>query len=236
MKKIIFLASLVSFSLCISQTPEQRDKILKDYDTNTINSLLEEINAHELEKLERINNYLLLNPDEKKDFVKNGKLFILHDIVENKPVYISSDNRESAFSIKTNTLHPGGDLGLNLEGENMVFGVWETGGHGRPTHVEFTNSDGTSRVSLGDAATPNIGFHAAHVAGTVGANGINISAKGMAPKSSIVAYNASSDSSETITITNTTSTSDDSIGLASFQGGIKQLCSNDSSIVLSRAK
>ena len=86
-----------------------------------------------------------------------------------------------------------------LEGENMVFGVWDTGGHGRPTHVEFTNSDGTSRVSLGDAATPNIGFHAAHVAGTVGANGVNISAKGMAPKSSIVAYNASSDSSETIT-------------------------------------
>ena len=198
MKKIIFFVSLVSFSLCFSQTREQRDKILKDYDTNAINSLLEEINAYELGKQERINNYLLLNPDKQKELLKNGKLFILHDILDDKPIYISSDNRESAFSIKTNTLYPGGDLGLNLEGENMILGVWETGGHGRPTHVEFTNSDGTSRVSLGDATTPNIGFHAAHVAGTVGANGVNISAKGMAPKSSIVAYNSSSDSSETV--------------------------------------
>ena len=35
-------------------------------------------------------------------------------------------------------------LGLELEGEGLTVGVWEVGGYALGSHVEFTNSDGTS--------------------------------------------------------------------------------------------
>ena len=84
--------------------------------------------------------------------------------------------------------------------KDLTIGVWEID-YPLKTHVEFLNSDGTSRITFPDTSNPSsddVSFHATHVCGTVGASGINSSAKGMAPKSSMVSYDFPGHKTETI--------------------------------------
>jgi len=201
MKKTLLLLNLIIPFALFSQTPEQRDKILQSYDMDRINSLVEKLKSDELQKKEIISKFLADNPNIKKDYTKDGKRFILYTVIDNKPIYVTDYNRESAYSTKTNELHPGGELGLELEGEGLTVGVWEVGGYALGSHVEFTNSDGTSRITFPDTSNPSsddVSFHATHVCGTVGASGINSTAKGMAPKSTMVSYDFPGHKTETI--------------------------------------
>lgn len=93
-----------------------------------------------------------------------------------------------------------GEIGLSLEGNGMVIGVWEID-YPLKNHVEFLDDSGNTRISTPDTTNPNPAddFHATHVSGTIGAKGVSASAKGMAPKSSILAYNSVSDETETAT-------------------------------------
>ena len=199
MKKITLLLILVTPLALFSQTPEERDKMFQSYNMENINNLLDEINLYELNKKNRIEAYLIKNPNIKRDFYSNKNHYIIYDIIEEKPVYRSNDNLKSAVATRTSALYPGGDLGLDLEGENLTIGVWEID-YPLKTHQEFINANGESRISTPDSTNPNpeYDFHGTHVCGTVGASGVNSSAKGMAPKSLIAAYNASGDNSETI--------------------------------------
>ena len=199
MKKTILLSSLIISLTLFSQTNEQRDKMIKSYNTENINDLLDEINLNELNKKNKIEAFLIENPNVKRDFYSNKNHYIIYDIIEGKAVYRSNDNLKSSVATRTNSLYPGGDLGLNLEGEGLTIGVWEID-YPLKTHQEFINANGESRISTPDSTNPNpdYDFHGTHVCGTVGASGVNSSAKGMAPKSSIAAYNASGDNSETI--------------------------------------
>ena len=199
MKKITLLLILVAPLALFSQTTEERDKMFQSYNMENINNLLDEINLYELNKKNRIETYLIKNPNVKRDFYSNKNHYIIYDIIEEKPVYRSNDNLKSAVATRTSALYPGGDLGLNLEGENLTIGVWEID-YPLKTHQEFINANGESRISTPDSTNPNpeYDFHGTHVCGTVGASGVNSSAKGMAPKSLIAAYNASGDNSETI--------------------------------------
>jgi len=199
MKKITLLLILVAPLALFSQTTEERDKMFQSYNMENINNLLDEINLYELNKKNRIEAYLIKNPNIKRDFYSNKNHYIIYDIIEEKPVYRSNDNLKSAVATRTSALYPGGDLGLDLEGENLTIGVWEID-YPLKTHQEFINANGESRISTPDSTNPNpeYDFHGTHVCGTVGASGVNSSAKGMAPKSLIAAYNASGDNSETI--------------------------------------
>ena len=199
MKKITLLLILITSLALFSQTPEERDKMFQSYNMDNINNLLDEINLYELNKKNRIETYLIKNPNVKRDFYSNKNHYVIYDIIEEKPVYRSNDNLKSAVATRTSALYPGGDLGLNLEGENLTIGVWEID-YPLKTHQEFINANGESRISTPDSTNPNpeYDFHGTHVCGTVGASGVNSSAKGMAPKSLIAAYNASGDNSETI--------------------------------------
>jgi len=197
MKTKLLLFSLIITSILTAQTIEERDKMLKTYDLEKINDLIIELKLGEAQKEQILNEYIALNPEIKKEYYKDGKHYLLHNILENKPVYISSTNRKAAIATKTHSISPGGDLELDLEGEGMTIGIWELD-YPLATHQEFMNSDGTSRVSALDTNDPEVGGgHASHVAGTLGASGVNNSAKGMAPKSTIVAYDVSSHKSET---------------------------------------
>lgn len=199
MKKTTLLLNLIITFALFSQTAEQRDKIIQTYNLENINNSLDQNRSYELIKKNKINTFLNSNPKFKSDYFADDKHYILYDIIDNKPIYISSHNNKCAVATSTNALHPGGDLNLNLEGEGLTIGVWEID-YPLKTHVEFLNSDGTTRISTPDTTNPNpdYDFHATHVCGTVGASGVNSSAKGMAPKSLIAAYNSSSDASETI--------------------------------------
>ncbi len=86
-------------------------------------------------------------------------------------------NVDAADTTNTDQLQAGDPSGLNLTGEGYTVGVWD-GGLIRSTHQEFG-----SRVTVVDSG--DVEDHATHVAGTIGAAGVNAVAKGMATQVSL---------------------------------------------------
>jgi hypothetical protein len=112
------------------------------------------------------------------------------------PLYYRTYNLGAAKTTRANTLNSGGSLGLNVNGQNMIAGVWD-GGAVRAAHTAF----GT-RVSQRDGVTfttpdDNNG-HATHVAGTVMASlsAGSGNARGMAYEATCHAYDWNNDVSE----------------------------------------
>ena len=121
-----------------------------------------------------------------------GNTFALVSLRDNRPWYISTDNKNAAISTRTNLVHPLGGLGFSLAGNNQVIGIWD-GGTPRTTHQEITG-----RVVLKDAEGLS-GDHATHVAGTLIGAGVNANAKGMAFRAKLNAYGFNNDLSEIAT-------------------------------------
>ncbi|MBQ0738001.1 S8 family serine peptidase [Aquimarina celericrescens] len=194
MKKILLILTILFYAGLTSA-----QEVSDTYDLNEVKKLEEKFQEQHIVQKEKIENYLSQHPNVQKTiFSKNNKKFQVVDIINNKPVYRSTDNANSARATKTNTLHSGGSLGLNLEGQNMNIGVWD-GGYVLGSHVEFTNAGNSeSRVSYPDAfsSNPPTEFHGTHVAGTIGAQGVNPNAKGMAPQSNILSYTWDNDEAE----------------------------------------
>ncbi|MCG8306205.1 MAG: S8 family serine peptidase [Cytophagales bacterium] len=104
------------------------------------------------------------------------------------PEYYMTFNQLAAENVGTSKLRPGAELSLNLTGKNMVIGIWDSGST-NVEHQEFGD-----RVEIKD----NIPFddHGTHVAGTIGAAGVNPQARGMAFESNMFAYEFNNDNSE----------------------------------------
>lgn len=75
-------------------------------------------------------------------------------------------------------------------GAGLTVGIWDAGAV-RTTHQEFSAGN---RVSSIDGGAPH--DHSTHVAGTIGAAGVNADAKGMAPAVLIKSYNWDNDDAE----------------------------------------
>jgi len=89
-----------------------------------------------------------------------------------KPLFLGTNNSNSAITINADLLYNGGSAGLNLSGSGITLGIWD-GGAVRNTHSEFVG-----RSAQIDNAT-SISNHATHVAGTMMASGVNPLARGM---------------------------------------------------------
>lgn len=193
---------LLTSGFISAQNIAQQQKILKTYNAVETKDVLSKVDKNYKERQSRIDQYFAGKPLSKKEFKENGNSYKIYDIIENQPVYISTDNALSAKASKVNKLHPGGGSGLSLEGEGMTVGVWD-GGWVLATHTEFLTAAGatTSRVTNPDSGitNPASDSHGTHVAGTIGARGANASAKGMAPKVSLKSYNWSNDTGEVTT-------------------------------------
>lgn len=81
-------------------------------------------------------------------------------------------NINAADTTNADQLWSGGGLGLNLTGTGLTVGIWD-GGSILSTHQELAG-----RVSVMDPV--GLSSHATHVAGTIGATGVNPLARGMA--------------------------------------------------------
>lgn len=195
MKKTI-LFFLISTISCFSQSKAEIDLIKKEYDLNKLNQLNENILSLKTFRDQKIKSYLDSHIAEKREYLANGTKYLLIDVIDNKPVYTATDNRLSAFASKTNTLYPGGNLGLSLTGLGMKVGIWD-GGYALKNHVEFMNGT-VSRVTTPDTAAPipAADQHATHVVGTVGAKGVASSARGMAYQVNLASYDWTNDASE----------------------------------------
>lgn len=115
-----------------------------------------------------------------------GKVSILHDFRGDAPLYRTTLNRNAGISSAANLLYP---APYNLNGTGVKVGIWD-GGSVRNTHQELTG-----RVTKRNASAAN-DDHATHVAGTVGASGVQTNARGMAPASIIDSYDWNSDYAE----------------------------------------
>ncbi|MDN3584093.1 S8/S53 family peptidase [Mucilaginibacter flavus] len=115
---------------------------------------------------------------------KNGNLLSLQGVNSlGFPTYlITHNNTTAAATTGTNTVQPGGSLGLNLSGSsaNLVgkLAIWD-GGSVYAAHQEFAGKT----ITIKDGAS--VLDHTTHVAGTMIAKGVYAPAKGMA-------FNASS--------------------------------------------
>jgi hypothetical protein len=98
-------------------------------------------------------------------------------------------NVNAADTTNADQLQAGGVLALGLTGAGLTVGVWD-GGPVLATHQEFGG-----RVVSGDGAAGAVD-HATHVAGTIGAAGVNPAAEGMATGVDIRSYDWNNDSGE----------------------------------------
>jgi hypothetical protein len=176
MKNIISIIVLLLFSHTILG---QESNILKGKNIEVKHKYFEllerKVKNYSDQKAERIRKY----KGEKRT---NG---VLYDVIDGFPIYVESHNIKAAEGSRTNFIQPNGQLGLNLEGEDMFIGVWEVDGIAKPDHVEFQNIPNKIILS-NDETLPE--RHATHVTGTIVATGIVESAKGMAPKAKAYLY------------------------------------------------
>jgi len=112
----------------------------------------------------------------------------LYDFRGDEPIYRKTLNVNAAISSGANLVSP---APYNLDGTGIRVGIWDKG-RARTTHQELVG-----RVTIMDPDTNNTDEdHSTHVAGTVGASGINANAKGMAPKVSIDSWDWNIDDTE----------------------------------------
>lgn len=180
---LILLFIFISF-LGLSQTPEERKAITANYDLEFLNQLSEDFSQHYTKEERRAIAYAKANNIDTIIRYDNGRIAVLQQVLDDGTLlYYTTYNDNSAVTINTVNVHGGGDRNLNLDGTNMVLGIWD-GGQVRLTHQELAG-----RVVQVDNEQ-NLSDHATHVAGTMIASGVNSSAKGMAPKASLRAYYA----------------------------------------------
>lgn len=200
MKKILLpIIFLVNFSL-FSQTDSEKDKIIQSNDVKSLTNLKLIIDKRNKKINQEINEFIKINNSISKSFKTETNFFKIKYIIDNKPVYISTENASEAIATRTNFLHNGGALGLNLEGQNMHIAIWDQGS-ALSSHQEFADDNviPNSRVNTPDYSPSNSeNFHATHVAGTIVAKGIVSNAKGMAPQATLTSYDWDFDDSEAL--------------------------------------
>jgi hypothetical protein len=199
MKPYFTILIIFTFGIAFSQTKNEQKRVIDTYNSNQISEINVYLKNLNTKNIKSVEEFLIKNPKAKKVIKdKNGSIKKIKYIINNQPIYIVTHNTNSARATRTNFLHTGGNLNLDLDGENMFIGVWD-GDNVRDTHVEFLNDDfaANSRITTPDFGSSDVyGDHATHVAGTIIAKGTNATSKGMAPKAEIISYDWDSDSAE----------------------------------------
>jgi len=195
MKKSILLfgtVALMSVSSILSQTLAERQVITANYDQQAL-TLLEDELRQKFETNQRIAFEMAAqNGWETEIALPNGGNALLVGVFDNgTPKYYTTDNREGAITTRTDRVHTGGVAGLDLNGENMIGGVWD-GGRVRNTHNLLEER------ALQIDNPGSISNHATHVSGTMIGSGsqVNGQAKGMAPMAELIAYDFGADEPE----------------------------------------
>jgi len=192
--KVLPLLLLLPF-FAFSQTAEEKRKLasFSNKEANTV--LAKELQKEEQQRKLRLDAYLKSNPQVSKVETTDdgfGKKELMDVLPNGEKIYAQTHNAGSATTSRATSLYNGGSLGINIQGQGMTAGVWD-GGSVRYTHQEFM-VNGTSKIWLMDGSA--ISEHATHVAGTVAAQGITSTARGVAFNSSVLSYDWGSDLAE----------------------------------------
>lgn len=179
---IMLFVSVICFSAS-SQTQTERERIIATYDLNKLNQLKSQAQAEfEQNRQEALALAAIHGWPEHYEF-ENGGVGYLIGTVDGQPVYYETMNRGAAITARVDRVHTGGSAGLELNGENMLVGVWD-GGLVREAHELLE-----ARAEQIDTET-DISSHATHVTGTIiGSEAFQSgNAKGMAPLAESINY------------------------------------------------
>lgn len=193
-----FIFCFLVSTLCLAQTMEQREQIIKHYDTLKLKALHEKFVAKETTEREKVTAWLKENNTLPLTEINGAKCELLAINTEGNPMYRIQNNAVSAMTNRADHLHTGGSTGFNLNGRNMVAAIWDLG-YPRTTHQEFDGPGGTNRVSLYNGTTNGLNQHHTHTVGTICASGVDSNAKGIAPESQVSSHDWGSDLSEATT-------------------------------------
>ena len=186
------LAALLSVTNALSQTLAERQVITANYDQQAL-TLLEAELRKDFETNQRIAFEMAAQKGwETHMTLPNGGNALLVGVFDDgTPKYYATYNREGAITTRANKVNTGGVAGLDLNGENMIAGVWD-GGLVRESHNLLED-----RVLQIDNPG-SISSHATHVSGTMVGSGsqVNGQAKGMAPMAELLAYDFGGDEPE----------------------------------------
>ena len=195
MKNTILVCSLTTlfcFTNAYCQTLAERHAITANYDLQAL-SILEAELRQDFETNQRIAFEMAAQKGwETHMILPNGGNALLVGVFDNgTPKYYATYNREGAITTRADRVHTGGVAGLDLNGENMIAGVWD-GGLVRESHNLLED-----RVLQIDNPG-SISSHATHVSGTMvgSASQVNGQAKGMAPMAELLAYDFGADEPE----------------------------------------
>ena len=162
-----------------TETTQETEEFYTQEELEELKALKKELEAIALKEKEEALRLAKIHGWEIKIRKADSTFMELQKVVDGKPIYNSTNGIKTTKSTRTNHLHTGGSLGLNLMGQEMTAYVWD-GGKVRVTHQEFDGSGGTNRVSMMDKAS-ELNDHAQHVTGIIAASGVKEKAKGVAP-------------------------------------------------------
>ncbi len=128
MKSIFTVLAIVVTISVFGQTAEQREVIRASMDKGLVSKSLNQTVSYNTNRTQRVNAYLLAHPDKKKSFTKDGKAYLLYDVLsDGKPIYINTKDRNQQINSKAISLYRGGSVGVNITGVDMFAGVWDGG-------------------------------------------------------------------------------------------------------------
>lgn len=195
--KYVLLGAFFSMISCITfaQTDLQKQEIIAQYNIPKIKALQQQLAEKARAEKEKAIAAARANQWDIFKFNPDGSFDELIGLFpDGSPKYLALDNVNAAKSTRANHLNSGGSLGLNLNGQNMIGGVWD-GGPVRTSHQEFGG-----RVIIGDGVSilNSNSFHGTHVTGTVTATGVDANAKGMANLATVKTFDWSFDEEEVL--------------------------------------
>ncbi len=190
MKQIFLIPALLVSLLSVGQAPADLKQIREASDSEITQSLIRTFQEEYEARQERIKAFLELNPTQKRRFYsESGKLREIYDVVDGEILFYETSNSNSARTSRANRLYNGASLGLNIQGQGMIAGVWD-GGSARSSHVEFPDG----KVQIMDSG--ELDDHATHVTGTIVAQGITPTLRGIAFDASARSFDWNNDYTE----------------------------------------
>ncbi len=182
-KKSSFILLCIAFS-CVSflsgQTQKQRLEIAASNKAAILSTFKLDLISEHTAKTLRIQELAIQNNWQIKETLANGKKIELQEIgADGSPLYYETYTDQAGLVSRASTLNTNGLLGLDLDGDGMQVGVWDSG-IALENHVEYN-----SRVTKGDAST-DVDSHATRVIGSIISTGIKKEARGVANKASVL--------------------------------------------------
>ncbi|MCU0467164.1 MAG: S8 family serine peptidase, partial [Arcicella sp.] len=197
----LWLTLVLSVSLVFSvnaQTLEERGRNVESVNKTELESLKVKLQRLHTSSEAEVLKYLKKHPNVKRTFNKDGSTYYLQKIgADGKPVYINSKNIESGKLIKADQLYKDGSIGVNITGEGMVVGVWDTG-EVRSTHEllsgKVTMQPNQTYDGVGTGADKYGGNdHMTHVTGTIVGKDLPNKPRGIAYGAKALCYDLEKD-------------------------------------------